>query len=128
MLRSATLALRSAILEAAEERTAHPGDESLLASYERLLADLNRIVEAIPFRHRVGLLRRNLIATFQQIFILRNLCQAMVCRLRYQHGKAVSDPPVGSFLDADARRAHRDILHAVADGWDRESWNVYDYL
>lgn len=128
LLDSATLALRSVLLSSACDSPDLPHSPILLEIYEELLVNLSGIVESIPFRGKVGLLRRGLIATFQQIFVLRHLCQAIVCRLRMAQHDFAAPLPAGSLLGIETKHAQREAFRFVAGDWDKQSWNVYDYL
>lgn len=127
LLRSAADALRSEL--AAEYLPGEsPEFQELLCAYEDLLLRLERVVESVPFRSKVGLLRRNLISTYQLMFILRHLCQAIVCKLRAQHTGRTPSLPGGSLLDSTEKRRVREAFQPLAPGWDKESWDVYDHL
>ncbi|MCW5964531.1 MAG: hypothetical protein KIT83_10880 [Bryobacterales bacterium] len=128
LLKSATQAMRAVLLSATWDSTDDPPNPALLGAYKELLVNLNAIVESIPFSSRVGVLRRSLIDTFQQVFVLRHLCQAIVCRLRMALQESDAPSPAGSLLDADTKRAHRAAFQSVAGGWDNQRWNAYDYL
>ncbi|MCU0226234.1 MAG: hypothetical protein MUF01_01225 [Bryobacterales bacterium] len=128
LLQSASFTLRAASLTAqADIKNAYVA-KARLDAYGELYSHLDRIVEAVPFHAKVGLLRRNLIGVFQLLFILRHLSQCILCRLKLQLGSAVPTIPAGSLLSQECKREHRDSLRAAARGWEQESWNVYDYL
>lgn len=127
LLEAASDSMRSKLLEDSPS----PGSKDLLAqtaAYEEMLVALSQIAALVPFHNRVGILRRNLIPTFQRIFVLHHLCQAIVCRLRIQDPNRNAMLPAGSLLDAEAKLALRKSFQHLAQGWDKESWQVYDYL
>jgi len=128
LLQSVIFTLRSYLIGFDGDQYTPQQAEALLTTFTRILEHLNRIVESIPFRNKVGFLRRNLISTFQQVYILRHLCQAIVCRLRPLLPDAAPGLPAGTLLDREARSALRASMEFVGSAWDRESWNVYDYL
>lgn len=128
LLQSASFTLRAASLGAQSDITNGHIAKAQLDAYQELHAHLDRIVDAVPFHAKVGLLRRNLIGVFQLLFILRHLSQCIVCRLKLQLGSTASSIPAGSLLSHDRKSEHRAMLHPAAAGWSQESWNVYDYL
>ncbi len=128
LLQSVSYTLRAVSLSAQSDITNIQLAKAQLAAYSELLLLLDRIVEAVPFRSKVGLFRRNLIGTFQQVFILRHLCQSIVCRLMCQLKVSVRALPAGSLLSPEWKHDHRELLQPVAVGWDQEYWNIYDYL
>lgn len=129
LLTSAALTMRSILADPNNFALTSAESALVLPVFEQILADLNRFVEAIPFRRKVGFVRRNLIATFHQVYVLRHLCQAIICKLQLAQGNPPSRCPAGSPMDLDAKRYVRDSFRSVVgSGWDKEEWRVYDYL
>jgi hypothetical protein len=128
LLDSAAGTLRCEILSF--DPTEKPDQETAanLRAYEGLLNSLDRLIQSIPFDNKVGVLRRNLIATYQQVYILRHLSHGMVCRLRMRMALCEPQPVSESQVAIETLRELRKRFSKAVPSWDRESWNVYDHF
>ncbi|MCC7340351.1 MAG: hypothetical protein IT170_04630 [Bryobacterales bacterium] len=128
-LRQASKELQSILLCPQVYEMTEPDRSAVLAAFEALLEPLAALRDAIPFRTRVGILRRSLVPCFQEIFILHQLTQTVVVRLRLR--KDAGGPLAAtaeSIVDADERRSLQQSLSAAMPYWRKEEWNVYDCL
>ncbi|MCC6265112.1 MAG: hypothetical protein IT169_16175 [Bryobacterales bacterium] len=128
-LRRASKELQSLLLCPQVYEMTEPDRSAVLAAFEALLEPLAALKDAVPFRTKVGILRRSLVPCFQEIFILHQLTQAVVVRLRLrkQAGTAFAERPVG-IVDPGERRSLQQSLSAAMPYWRKEEWNVYDCL
>ena len=108
-----------AFLEAASKR----GTE-VQQAFEAVRAQVQAMVDEVPFEKRVNLLHRSLIPCYQQLFVLENLLHCILVRL--QHQQRGSNVQAGSLLSADSRRQLRKSLHNVVPCWDKGTWDLYD--
>ena len=101
---------------------------SMRTGLEAMLEAIAKLAEAVPFRTKVGLLRRSLIPCYQEIFILRSLLESAICRLKFSDPDSEPLHRPGELLHADARVQLRQAAGAVAALWDDKEWDLYDYL
>jgi hypothetical protein len=100
----------------------------VLAALDELSESVAKLKQAVPFRNRVGAIRRSLMPAYQEIFILHQLLLAVTCRLRMRSQPGETAPRPGSLMDLDSKRELRESLRGVLTFWRKEEWHVYDYL
>ncbi|MDZ7638292.1 MAG: hypothetical protein U5J83_08605 [Bryobacterales bacterium] len=128
-LRQASAELHSILLSPQVFEMAEPNRTTVLNAFESLLGAVGALKEAVPFRTRVGAIRRSLVPCFQEIFVLHQLTLAVVVRLRLHKTDPDGLPPrAGSLMDLDAKRELAQSLHTAMPFWQKEEWNVYDHL
>jgi hypothetical protein len=128
LLEAASGAMRSELLCYEPCEAAEPDTPQTLRAYEQLLANLELLIESIPFNNKVGLLRRNLITTYQQVYILRHLCHAMVCRLRMRMNSCEPFRALDFPVPQNELKSIRNQFCVKVPSWDRGSWDVYDHF
>lgn len=127
-LRQASSELHSILLNPHVFALPEPNRSTVLAALDELSESVARLKQAVPFRNRVGAIRRSLMPAYQEIFILHQLLLAVTCRLRMRSAPGEAAPRPGSLMDLDSKRELRESLRSVLTFWRREEWHVYDYL
>lgn len=127
-LRQASAELHSILLSPHVFEMPEPDRSTVLSAFESLLEPLAALKQAVPFRTKVGVIRRSLVPCFQEIFILHQLTLAVIVRLRFREAAGPLPASPVCPADLDARRELQQSLNAAMPFWRKEEWNVYDQL
>lgn len=128
-LRQASSELHSILLNPHVFELPEPNHSMVLTALESLAKDVERLKQAVPFRSRVGAVRRTLLPAYQEIFILHQLLLAVTCRLRARSvPKGELPPHPGSLMDTESKMELQHSFRHVLGFWSKEEWRVYDYL
>jgi len=106
-------------LEGIRERSPELGQ-----AFEATHAQVQTMVNEVPFGRRVHLLHRSLIPCYQQLYILENLLRCIIVRIRRQ--RRGENAQAGSLLDPESRRQLRASMRETVPCWDKETWDLYD--
>jgi hypothetical protein len=128
-LREASSELHSILLNPHVFELPEPNHSWVLKAMESLEGNVAQLKQAVPFRTRVGVMRRSLLPAYQEIFILHQLLLAVTCGLRAR-SVAKSELPArpGSLMDVESKMELQHSLRHVLGFWSKEEWRVYDYL
>jgi hypothetical protein len=128
-LREASSELHSILLNPHVFELPEANHSWVLEAMDSLEGSVARLKQAVPFRTRVGVLRRSLLPAYQEIFILHQLLLAVTCRLRARSVAKCDLPPhPGSLMDIESKLELQHSLRHVLGFWSKEEWRVYDYL